>query len=317
MNINDLRGREIALVLSSGGARGVAHIQVIRELLNLGCHIHSIAGSSIGAVIGGMYAAGELDTYEEWVLSMDRLAVWKLVDFTLSNKGFIRGERVFSEMKKLAPDQKIEDLAINFSAVATDLYTHQEVVLNKGSLYDAMRASVAIPSLFTPVMQDGHLLVDGGVVNPIPVNCIQRRENDVLVVVDVNSPIAWEEDDEAKPQSLNTDTSDWIKFINPKYSEGIEKFTNKWSKFLKSDKDKSKKEPGYFDLINETLLAQQFKLSELTLRNFQPDVLVQFPKDSFGTFEFYRSNEILQKAKKAFYHSIEAEQVSKKKQKTS
>ncbi|MGI9543058.1 MAG: patatin-like phospholipase family protein [Cyclobacteriaceae bacterium] len=137
--------KSIALVLSSGGARGVAQIGVIEELENRGIKINAIAGSSMGALIGGLYAAGKLPIYKEWVCRMTRMDVFDLVDFTFSTQGFIRGDRVFKEMKKLIDDCNIEDLDIPFAAVASNLKNHQEIVFTKGSLYRALRASMAIP----------------------------------------------------------------------------------------------------------------------------------------------------------------------------
>ncbi len=151
------------MVLSGGGARGIAHIGVVEELEKRGFEIRSIAGTSMGALVGGIYAVGKLQEFKNWLYTLDKLDVFKLIDFTLSSQGLIKGDRVFKKMKEFIPDKNIEDLKIHYAATATDIINNKEVVFNQGSIYDAIRASVAIPTVITPVKQDDTLLVDGGV----------------------------------------------------------------------------------------------------------------------------------------------------------
>jgi len=181
----------VALVLGSGGARGIAHIGVIRELINEGYEISSISGTSMGALVGGVYAAGKLDEYETWLCSLSKMDVFNLVDFTLSTQGIIKADRVLKEMQKFIPDQKIEDLPIKYAAVTTDLKNKKEVVITQGSLYDAIRASISIPMVITPIQKVDTLFVDGGVLNPVPVNRVFRQENDMLVAVNLNANIPY------------------------------------------------------------------------------------------------------------------------------
>jgi len=179
--------KKVALVLSGGGARRIAHIGAIEELLSQGYEIKSISGTSMGSVVGGVYALGMLEEFKQWMISLDRMKVFHLVDFTLSKQGLIKGDKVLNAMKEFIPDTNIEDLSIPYAAVAVDLNKKEEVVFTSGSLYEAIRASISIPTLFTPVESGDALLVDGGVLNNIPVDHVKRSRRDILVVVNVNA----------------------------------------------------------------------------------------------------------------------------------
>ena len=180
--------RRVALVLAGGGARGVAHIGAIEELERRGFEIAAVAGTSMGALVGGVYASGRLTEFKEWMCTLDKYKVFGLVDFTLSSEGLVKGDRVIKAMQELVPDVRIEQMPVPFAAVAADLLTGREVVLDRGGLYDAIRASISIPSVFRPVHRDGMVLVDGGTVNPLPLNRVRREEGDLLVAVDVSAP---------------------------------------------------------------------------------------------------------------------------------
>src|SRR5690606_29283164 len=152
----------VSLVLGSGGARGLAHIGVIRALDEDGrFEIAAITGTSIGALIGGLHAAGRLEPYTEWVRALTRRDIWNLLDFSFTRTGIFEGERLMKTLEDLVGNAQIESLPIPFTAVASDLDRRQEVWLNRGLLFEAIRASIAIPGLFTPVERDGRLLVDG------------------------------------------------------------------------------------------------------------------------------------------------------------
>lgn len=189
---NDMKGKRknVALVLSGGGARGLAHIGAIEELERRGYDIRAVAGTSMGALVGGMYAAGSLEPFRKWMGALDRYKVFGLVDFAFSSEGLVKGTRVIEAMKKLVPDVPIGQLRIPFAAVAADLLTGKEVVFDSGGLYDAVRASISIPSVFRPVHRDGRVLIDGGTVNPLPLNRVHRTPGDLLVAVDVCAPFA-------------------------------------------------------------------------------------------------------------------------------
>ena len=169
-------------MLAGGGARGVAHIGAIEELESQGFEVHAVAGTSMGALVGGMYASGHLEPFKEWMYTLDKYKVFGLVDFALSTEGLVKGDRVMRAMKEPLP----------FAAVAADLLTGREVVLDRGGLYDAIRASISIPSVFRPVRRGNQVLVDGGTVNPLPLNRVRREPGDVLVAVDVSAPFSEE-----------------------------------------------------------------------------------------------------------------------------
>jgi len=185
----------IALVLSSGAARGVAHIAVIEELLQDGHKITSLAGSSMGAVVGGMHTAGTLIQYKEWLKKLDYWDVFNLLDFSISSKGFIKGEKVFKKTAPFIPKINIEDLPIPFVAVASDIIHKRVVVYDHGDLKAAIRASVSIPTILHPIRDGDSIIVDGGVANPLPMDLVKRHPGDKLVVVDVNANVSF-----AKPK---------------------------------------------------------------------------------------------------------------------
>lgn len=178
--------RDVALVLSSGGARGLAHIGAIDALLAHGYHITSICGTSFGAVVAAMYASGHLNDFKEWMKTIDRKKINALTDFKPGLAYFVKGQRVIDEMEKFAPDCEIESLPIPFACVATDWKTGREVVFRKGSMWRAVRASISIPGTFEPVEMDGKLLIDGGITNPFPLDRVVRKKDDLLVGVNVS-----------------------------------------------------------------------------------------------------------------------------------
>ena len=285
--------QKIALVLGSGGARGLAHIGVIEELEKQGFEISSIAGSSIGSVIGGLYAIDKLQEYKDWVLTFDKVDVFKLIDFTFSTHGLIKGDKVFNKMKTFLPDRNIEDLDIPFAAVATDITNEKEVVFTSGSIYEAVRASVSIPSVFTPVSRDNILLVDGGVLNPIQVNRVNRSENDILVAVNLYANIPYSKEKIQTKKQLK---------IQSVYDNNIKIFKQKLNEIIpKSNKSKL----GYFKLINATTSAMIHQISEMTLNISKPDILVNISKHSASTFDFYKAEQLIETGRLAAKESIE------------
>lgn len=181
------RGK-VALVLAGGGARGIAHIGAIEELERRGYEVTAVAGTSMGALVGGIYASGHLEPFKVWMCALDRYKVFSLVDFMFSTQGLVKGERVIKAMQELVPDVQIEQMPKPFTAIAADLLTGCEVVIDRGGLYDAIRASISIPSVFRPIRRDGMVLIDGGTVNPLPLNRVRRTRHDMLIAVDVSAP---------------------------------------------------------------------------------------------------------------------------------
>ncbi|MGZ5135680.1 MAG: patatin-like phospholipase family protein, partial [Flavitalea sp.] len=177
---------KVHLVLGSGGARGVAHIGVIEVLEESGYEIISVAGCSMGAVVGGIYAAGFQNAYKDWLLSLTKPMLFEIMDFTISRQGFLKGERIFSKFQQITGQLSIEQLKVPFIAVAADMAQNKEVHYRTGDLYKALRASIAIPGIFTPVIENGQFLVDGGVLNPLPLNLVVKKGQELIVAVNLN-----------------------------------------------------------------------------------------------------------------------------------
>ena len=272
--------KKLALVLSSGGARGIAHIGVIRELERRGYQISSIAGTSMGALVGGFYAAGQLDDYTNWLLTLDRMDVLRLVDFSISSKGLVKGRRIIEKMKEIIPDRQIESLNIPFVAVATDIITGQEKVFESGKLYEAIRASISIPTVFQPKQIGDAYFVDGGVLNPVPVNRVKRIPGDLLFVSDVNglpSP-------ESKPEMIKEEK-------NSKVEKYVQLLQNKLNSIVPSQEND---QLGIFNLTNKSLGLMLHRISELTLEKYHTDLVIQMPRDAFGTYDFSKARDIIE-----------------------
>lgn len=276
----------IALVLSSGAARGVAHIAVIEELLKAGHSIGSVAGSSMGAVVGAMHAAGTLTNYKEWLKELDYWDVFNLLDFSISSKGFIKGEKVFKKIAPYLPKINIEDLPIPFVAVASDIILKKAVVYDRGDLETAIRASVSIPTILHPVIEGNSIIVDGGVVNPLPVDLVKRHPGDKLVVVDVNANIPF-----SKP------------LIEEKEQTLIDDVRNRFRKWRKSD-GKKKNDLGIFDMMNESIELTQETLSNLLLQQHKPDLTIKVSRKACGTMDFHKTPEILALGREAYHKAV-------------
>lgn len=291
--------RNVALVLASGGARGLAHIGVIDELVDRGYKISSIAGTSMGALVGGLYAAGTLDKFREWALSLDKVKVLRMVDFTINSQGFIKGEKVFGTLNRLdiIPELDIEKLTIPFTAISSDIINNKEVVFSKGNLRQAIRASIAIPSIFTPVKFQNGWLVDGGVLNPLPVNRISRTKDDLLIAVDINSLIPYHKPtlpvNKKKKDSINSEKitlliKKWDEFFNHDHFEKVNKFdVNDLVKIG------NVKKPGYINILSHSVQLMQTRLTQYALEQCPPDILINISKNACSSFEFYKTEEMI------------------------
>lgn len=274
--------QKVSLVLSGGGARGIAHIGVIEELEKRDFEIVSITGTSMGALVGGIFALGKLEEFKKWLFTLDKLKVFKLVDFTFSSQGLVKGDRVINELKKFISDKKIEDLQIFYAAIAVDLLNKKEVVFTNGSIYEAIRASIAIPTVFTPVNMENTLLVDGGVLNNIPINYAKRFPGDLLIAVNVNADIPL-----SKPIILKKE----IETKQSVYRKKIKDFQNQLLKITPSNKKESL---GYFNLINKTISLMTDHITQTTIEKYPPDILIKISKKSCGTFDFYKAEEMVE-----------------------
>lgn len=293
--------KKVSLVLSGGGARGIAHIGVLEELEKQGYEIHSITGTSMGAVIGGIYAAGKIEEFKKWILNLNKKDVFKLVDFTLFNSGFIKGDKVFEELSTFIPDYQIQDLPIKFSTTATDLISKKEVLFTEGSLYTAMRASIAIPNVLTPVKNEGAILVDGGVVNNIPVNHAQRIDNDLLIAVNVNAdiPLPKKKKEKRKKKEKKKERQSY-------YQKTIDKFNKKLSKLFSDSKssDSRSNNSSYFDIMNLSFELMRSEMVKCSLKNNPPDILIETSQDSCNIFDFYKASELIEMGRKATIMSL-------------
>ena len=281
--------KKVALVLSGGGARGIAHIGVIEELEKQGYEIVSISGTSMGALVGAVYALGKMEEFKNWICTMDKLDTYKFIDFSFSSQGLVKGDKVLKKMKEFIPDRNIEDLEINYSATATDITNKEEVVFTKGSIYEAVRASVAIPTVFTPVKMGNSLLVDGGVMNPVPINHVKRTKGDILIVVHVNAEVPVFKppitiDEENKRQS--------------KYQKNIDAFQNEFNSKTKNEK------LGYFKLINKTIGLLTYQISKMTIEKYPPDILINVSRESCNIFDFYKAEELVEIGRHAAINSL-------------
>lgn len=272
--------KDIALVLSSGGARGLAHIGAIEALEEHGYHISSIAGCSMGALIGGVYAAGKLKEYREWMKTIDRKKMLELTDFSFSINHLVKGDRIIEAIMAFVPDMAIEDLPIPYCAVATDWQNGEEVVFREGSLFDAIRASISLPLYYEPVRRDGRILIDGGVINPIPLNRVERHEGDLLVGVDVsghNYKKQWERQ-QRLAEKHKAERSLKAQILD---------------KLLPDNLDFN-----YYTVLSRTSSLMIRQNSILMERLMKPDILIDIQMSSYGGFDYDKSERIVTLGKK-------------------
>ena len=267
--------KNIALALSSGGARGLAHIGAIEELESQGYHITSIAGCSMGALIGGVYAAGKLEEFRDWMKTIDRKKMLELTDFSLSLNHLVKGTRIIKAIMEFVPDVPIEDLPIPYCAVATDWISGREVVIDKGSLFEAIRASISLPTFYEPVRRDGMILIDGGVVNPIPMNRVQRHEGDLLVGVDVSGHdynAQWEKM-QKQAEKQKQDKSLKSKLLDIIIPDNIEF--------------------NYYTLLSRTSSIMIRQNSLLMAQLAKPDILIDIQMSRYGSFDYDKSERLI------------------------
>jgi NTE family protein len=270
----------VSLVLGSGGARGLAHIGVIQWLTDNGYVIRSISGTSMGALVGGIYATGKLPVYAEWVLALERMHVLRLLDPTIGRPGVFKGERVISVLRNLIGDCDIEDLPIAFTAVATDLDSGQEVWLRSGKLFDAIRASIATPLVFTPVQCGQRTLIDGAVVNPVPVAPTLDDATDLTIAVDLSGAPEVRPALPFTPSLLGDST----------YRKLILKFVES----VRPARGAAQSSRGLLDVAFTAMQAMQDTIADLKLSAYSPDVLIEIPRNACGYFEFWRAEELIE-----------------------
>jgi NTE family protein len=313
--------KNVALVLSGGGPRGFAYIGAIEELESRGYKITSIAGTSIGSLIGGVYAAGKLNDVKQWLYSLDVWNMFSLIDFSLSMNHLVKGDRIISALKDIVPQINIEDLNIPYKAVATDLYTGEEVVFSSGDFFSAIRASISIPTLFKPVEYNDSLLIDGAMSNCLPINRVERTPGDILVAFDVNDiqperirdiivqeKFAKRSDEEFRNQKKEEALDLWKDFGQTKdaYSLGdrIKYFGGKGIDLLKEfvnyrdeyNQDKALDfAKSYMSVIDRAFSIMNHFNSEFSLKLNTPDILARMPFDAYGDIKDYAKAEEISK----------------------
>lgn len=321
--------KNVALVLSSGGPRGWAYIGAIEELTSRGYNITSIAGTSIGSLVGGIYAAGKLEEVKEWLFSLDVWKVFGLMDLSISKNHLIKGDKVITAIMEIVPDVNIEDLDIPYRAVAADLYTGEEVVFDQGPLFDAIRASISIPSLFRPVKYGYRTLVDGGIVNTMPIDKAIRNGEDILIAFDVNdidvigmrnaiiSEAQAEEQrlkEERKRQEntktvldslRNNDSLSLAEKIKLGGAYGYQLLAEK----LKSDEPESELiayEESYYSILSRSFSIMNHIIAKEAAERYKPDILVKMPFDAYDQISDYaKARDIAQAGRELMKEALD------------
>ncbi len=309
--------KDVALVLSSGGPRGFAYIGAIEELEARGYKITSIAGTSIGSLIGGMYAAGKLPEVKDFLFSLNGWKVFSLMDISISRNHLVKGDKVIEALQEIVPDIDIKDLSVPFKAIATDLFTGEEVIFDKGDLFQAIRSSISIPSLFRPVKIGMRTLIDGGIANTMPLNRVERSGHDILVAFNVNdvdvdairqmlvdeaeAADAREKAGMARRAENKAVIDSVIHNENLSLREKLKLACMQGHKLIqerlapKDDKPQKTLDPdaNYFTILSRTFDLMNHWNTKLMTSLCPPDILVNMPFDAFGAISDYaRAEEI-------------------------
>ena len=280
-----MTNKTISLVLGSGGARGLAHIGIIHWLEENGYVVRSISGCSIGALIGGVHACGKLDVFEEWVRAISKVDIIRLLDFSWGKQGLVEGERIIATLRELVGDRQIEDLPIKYTAVATDVQREKEIWLKRGPLFDAIRASISLPLFFTPFEKNGMKLLDGGILNPVPIAPTFEDNTDLTIAVNLGAPPA-----EKTPAVRKTESKDVDDFS----LDGVQA---KISSFIDDLKDRASIDGAgswkMLSIADQTFDAMQGTIARQKLAAYPPDHTIMIARDACGTLEFDRADEMI------------------------
>jgi len=275
--------KTVSLVLGSGGARGLAHIGVIHWLEKNGFKIKSISGCSVGALIGGIYAAGKLDDFESWVRSLTKVDIVTSLDLSWKKSGLVKGDKIINTLTELVGDVVIEDLPIAYTAVAVDILNEKEVWMNSGKLFDAIRASISLPLLFTPFRYKNVDLIDGGVLNPVPIAPTFNDETDFTVAVNLGGKL-----DNKEKVSTNNDSE----------NENKSSFTRKFIEFVESLKDSTTSHNsegwGAYDIANQAFDVMQSTIARQKLAAYPADHFIEIARNACGILEFDRASEMIE-----------------------
>ena len=282
---------KIGLALGSGSARGWAHVGVIRALEQAGIKPDVVSGTSIGALVGAAYATGEIDRFEKWLMGLRMADVLSYMDVHLSG-GIIKGERLMDFFRHNFIDRPVEELNMPFGAVATALHTGTEVWLREGSTIDAVRASIALPALFTPVVREGRMLVDGGLVNPVPVSLARAMGAEVVIAVDLSADILGRHLHEKRaPEVPAGEISEWLR-----------KLQGNLSALRPALSGEEPRLPSVLDIVASSINIMQVRISRSRMAGDPPDMVVTPRLAHFGLFEFHKAKEAIEEGK----HAVEA-----------
>ena len=282
--------KTVSLALGSGGARGLAHIGVIRALERQGWKIGAITGSSMGALIGGFYAAGKLDDYAEWVQELTEFNVLRYLDIAWGGAGMLKGQMLMETLQEFVGSHRIEDLPIPLTIVASDVLARKEVWLNRGDLFNAIRASIAVPTVFTPHTIKGRPLLDGGVLNPVPIAPTLQDSTDAIIAVSlsgVEKRMGERSRRSPKPKSSEKPRH--------RYQKQIEAFIDQLQERLGFGSEREENEPS-LSLTDAALLsldAMQASIARCMLAAYPPDLLIEIPINTCAAHEFYRAEEVI------------------------
>lgn len=274
--------KNISLVLGSGGARGLAHIGIIHWLEENGFKIESISGCSMGALIGGIYAAGKLDDFEQWVRAINKVDILTLLDIAWAKTGLVKGDKIIDTLTELVGDQLIDDLPITFTAVAADIKNEKEVWIQSGKLFDAIRASISLPLFFTPFNRNGEDLIDGGVLNPVPIAPTFGDETDLTIAVNLGGEV----EQQAAAVDDKVESEDETSTLHLMVSHFIERFQD-------SVTDTGGQDWGAYDIANQAFDAMQSTIARQKLAAYPPDHTISIARNACGTLEFDRSAEMI------------------------
>lgn len=279
-------GKRITLVLGGGAARGLAHIGVIRVLEEEGYEISAITGTSMGALIGGIYAAGKLDRYADWAQSLTKKDVIKYLDISFRAKsGILKGDLIIEALRGFVGDVSIESLPIPFLAVATDLTARKEAWISKGNLFEAIRASISVPGVFTPQRIAGRWMVDGGLLNPVPVTPAAQTLSGVTIAVDVTGPRS------ANPLGeISTRKHEQP----PQFRKNIDQFLESIQNYPAPESSQEDDHPALSEVLINSFETMQETLSRYKLAANPPDLLITIPKNICAAHEFFRASELIE-----------------------
>lgn len=288
----------VALVLGAGGARGLAQIGVIEALQARSLKVVAVAGSSSGALVGGLYAAGKLEAYRDWLYSLSRTDMLRLLDPALGQASLFRGERLMQALRDLAGEPRIEDLPIAFTAVAVDLLRQREVWLREGDLWDAVRASIAIPGVFTPYEVHGRELVDGGLLAPLPIAATRLSDAHRLIAVDMHG---WPQRPPGAPARRNGGEGDSAdeadaQAVRTRSARLLRWFGQRWRRQNAASPpaaDTAGYELGFTELMARSLDTMQAQIARVQLALDPPELVIRIPRDACQFYEFWRARELI------------------------